>query len=298
MENVTDDIGIDNNNVDNPEESGENNLTETPDTGIVTAGNNPPEGVSPESGTDETQEIPPTGDVIPEPSETEKLKKQVQDGQDYIKLMQSQNDKLAHQLSSVKPVEPETPAQPKPEPVAESFDTQEEYSKAYTDWKLEQSDLANEAKSKTDQLQQEETNRKTEFQTKATAFTEKQPEFWNVANSPIMKGFYGQHPHIGLAIETSDVGPEVAFYLGKNPAIAAKLGKMVPLNAILEMGKIASKFSETPPARKVSQAPTPINPGGQAQGSGIPKTVYSKGLTPAEYNKLRDEQEKKQAQAG
>ena len=62
------------------------------------------------------------------------------------------------------------------------------------------------------------------------------------------------------AIKTSEVGPDVAYYLGTNIKEAARISKLSPLLQAKEIGKIEAKLSDNPPVKKTTQAPAPISP--------------------------------------
>lgn len=61
-------------------------------------------------------------------------------------------------------------------------------------------------------------------------------------------------------IQASDIGPEVAYYLGSNPKEADRIAKLSPFLQAKEIGKIEAKLAENPPVKKSSSAPTPISP--------------------------------------
>jgi hypothetical protein len=62
------------------------------------------------------------------------------------------------------------------------------------------------------------------------------------------------------AIKSSDVGPDVAYYLGTNIKEAARISKLSPLMQAKEIGKIEAKLSDNPTVRKTTSAPAPISP--------------------------------------
>jgi hypothetical protein len=66
---------------------------------------------------------------------------------------------------------------------------------------------------------------------------------------------------MGEAIVASDVGPEVAYYLGLNPAEAERIYRLPPLLQAKEIGRLEAKVAAEPPTRKVTNAPEPITPG-------------------------------------
>jgi hypothetical protein len=62
------------------------------------------------------------------------------------------------------------------------------------------------------------------------------------------------------AIQSSDVGPDVAYYLGTNPKEADRISGLSPYLQAKEIGKIEVKIASNPPVKKTSSAPAPINP--------------------------------------
>jgi len=70
-------------------------------------------------------------------------------------------------------------------------------------------------------------------------------------------------------IQSSDVGPEVAYYLGSNPKEAARISKLSPFLQAKEIGRIEVKLTDAPPMKKVSSAPVPFAPV-TARNSGAP----------------------------
>ena len=62
------------------------------------------------------------------------------------------------------------------------------------------------------------------------------------------------------AIYASDVGPEVAYFLGSNVKEAARIARLTPFMQAKEIGKIEAKLASDPPVKKTSNAPAPISP--------------------------------------
>ena len=56
-------------------------------------------------------------------------------------------------------------------------------------------------------------------------------------------------------IQASDIGPEVAYYLGSNPKEADRIAKLSPFLQAKEIGKIEAKLSENPPVKKSRALP-------------------------------------------
>lgn len=61
-------------------------------------------------------------------------------------------------------------------------------------------------------------------------------------------------------IQASDIGPEIAYYLGSNPKDADRISRLSPFLQAKEIGKIEAKLVESPPVKKTTNAPPPIRP--------------------------------------
>jgi hypothetical protein len=62
------------------------------------------------------------------------------------------------------------------------------------------------------------------------------------------------------AIQSSDIGPELAYHLGTNPKEADRISKLAPLAQAKEIGRIEAKLAADPPVKRTSSAPAPISP--------------------------------------
>jgi hypothetical protein len=70
-------------------------------------------------------------------------------------------------------------------------------------------------------------------------------------------------------IQHSDIGPDLAYWLGTNPKEADRISRLSPLMQAREIGKIEVKLADNPPVKKTTSAPTPISPV-TARSSGSP----------------------------
>ena len=61
-------------------------------------------------------------------------------------------------------------------------------------------------------------------------------------------------------IQHSDIGPELAYYLGTNPKDAERISRLTPFMQAKEIGKIEAKLADNPPVKKTTSAPAPISP--------------------------------------
>tara|TARA_Y100000310_G_C20684999_1_gene818408 strand:- start:1007 stop:1828 length:822 start_codon:yes stop_codon:yes gene_type:complete len=62
------------------------------------------------------------------------------------------------------------------------------------------------------------------------------------------------------AFADSEVGPEIAYHLSKNPEEARRIGDLPEAELNREIGKLEGRFSVTPEPRAISNAPEPLNP--------------------------------------
>lgn len=61
-------------------------------------------------------------------------------------------------------------------------------------------------------------------------------------------------------IKTSDLGPDLAYWLGSNPKEATRISRLSPLMQAREIGKIEVKLSTAPIQKRTTSAPTPVSP--------------------------------------
>ena len=69
-------------------------------------------------------------------------------------------------------------------------------------------------------------------------------------------------------IQSSDNGPDVIYWLGSNPKEAGRIAALSPIMQAREIGRIEAKLAASPPVKKTSNAPAPINPIASARSSG------------------------------
>lgn len=143
-------------------------------------------------------------------------------------------------------------------PSRANYQDDEKFIEDLTAWKADQ--LITEKLSKRDAETRQErqahemSSLASEFTKRAEALAEKYPDFDEVVGDddlPITAG-------MARAIARTENGPEVAYYLGKNPNVALKLSQMHPIDAASELGRIAAGLGKT--VKQVSNAPAPVKP--------------------------------------
>jgi hypothetical protein len=103
------------------------------------------------------------------------------------------------------------------------------------------------------------------YQEREEAARDKYDDFQQVAYNPNL-------PITNVMAETiqsSDIGPELAYYLGSNPKEADRISRMTPLSQAKEIGRIEAKLAADPPVKRTTSAPAPISPV-TARSSGAP----------------------------
>ena len=80
-------------------------------------------------------------------------------------------------------------------------------------------------------------------------------------------------------IQASEVGPDMAYYLGSNPKEAERISRLSPLSQAKELGKIEAKLADNPPVKKTSSAPAPIAPvTARSSGSSVVDTTDPRSI--------------------
>ena len=156
-------------------------------------------------------------------------------------------------------------------PDISDFSDINDFVAAKVEWQLKQSEVkkSQELEQKSQKDHQDEVNRS--YNRKVSKVLDKLPDFNDVM----------QNAEIALpipvleAIKESDMGPEIAYHLATNVDEADRLGKLSPLAAVREIGKIEAKLSaplSQPKTKQVTQAPEPIKPT-PSQASSTKKTL-------------------------
>ena len=95
------------------------------------------------------------------------------------------------------------------------------------------------------------------FLEKAEKASERYPDFQTVVSNPALP----INDAMAEYIAESDLGADVAYYLGKNPVKAAQIAKLSPVGAARELTRIEAELASKPKANP-SNAPEPIKPVG------------------------------------
>lgn len=136
---------------------------------------------------------------------------------------------------------------------------------------------------KDEQSQQTTQQKIRTFKQKESEFSRKIDDYSDVVTNPNLPI---TQPMFDVAVEM-DNGPEVLYYLGKNPDMAYEIANMSPLAAARELGRIEEKLQTRPKAETVSKAPEPA-PKLAAVSPSTQKDVDD--MTQEEFNEYRRKQ--------
>ena len=143
-------------------------------------------------------------------------------------------------------------------PAPDQFETVEAYAEALALKKAE--DLIAQREQQRQQVELLETYHDREEEARA-----KYDDFEQVAYNPSVP----ITQVMAQTIQASDVGPDLAYYLGSNVKEADRISKLPPILQAKEIGRLEAKLANEPVVKKTTSAPAPITPV-TAKGSGSP----------------------------
>jgi hypothetical protein len=198
------------------------------------------------------QEVTATTESVetqaPEVEQTESTKSFTQEELDAIvsKRLAREQRKWEREMRTRQVEQPATPGELPP---ADQFESVEAYAEALATRKAEEMIQQRRVNEQQSQIIEAYHDREEEARAKYD-------DFEQVAYNPNL-------PITGVmaeAIRESEVGPDVAYYLGANPKEADRISKLSPYSQAKEIGKIEAKLADNPPIKKTSSAPAPIAP--------------------------------------
>ncbi len=182
------------------------------------------------------------------------------------------------------------PTQQRGEVNADDFESTEAYVEALAEKKAH--DLINQR-----EVQQRKVEVEAGYREREEAAYDKYDDFEAVAYNPRLP----ITDSMAEAIQTSEIGPDVAYYLGSNPKEAARISQLSPIQQAREIGKIEVKLTTTPPVKKTSTAPAPITPvtakntGAPVIDTTDPRSV--KNMSTSDWIAAENERERKKLEA-
>jgi hypothetical protein len=184
------------------------------------------------------------------------------------------------------------PTQPKPVPATDKapdindYPDYADYIKASVMYDLRQEEKVKKQTEEQEKNKTRQADIDRKFYARVNKVADKLPDYQEVIRSADLSL---QTPVLE-AIKESDIGPEIAYFLAKNPSEAERIAAMGSMSsAVREIGKIEAKLSETPPptqkpTKQVTLAPEPIKPTG---GNTAPTKKDYGEMSVEEYMKQR-----------
>lgn len=96
----------------------------------------------------------------------------------------------------------------------------------------------------------------TVYHDREEAAREKYDDFEQVAYNPALP----ITTVMAQTIQASEIGPDIAYYLGANPRETDRISRLSPFLQAKEIGRIEAKLADNPPVKKTTNAPPPIKP--------------------------------------
>ena len=169
---------------------------------------------------------------------------------------EAERDQLREQLNRQTQVQQSSVQSGEPKP--EQFKTYEEYIDKLTDWKIDQREAKREeTQAQRKQAEYQETHEATirDSLSKAAA---KYDDFEEVVTNPNLT----ITPVMTDAMGDSELGGEIAYYLGNNPKEAAEIAKLSNVKQVKAIDRLEAKLKEPPP---VTKAPAPLQTVGKGR---------------------------------
>lgn len=174
-----------------------------------------------------------------------------------------------YQSTQQRQPEPTQQAHGKPTLEAYGYD-QEAYETARDTWVIDQAKQSWTQERQQEADSQRQQQRQTTLRGRIAAFEKEQPGGWEAAiNAP-----YHTTPVILEAIQESEIGPKVAYYLSQHIDEAQAIAELAPFGQAIAMGRLEARLQATPapqprPQTTVSRAPAPATMVTSGSPSGI-----------------------------
>ena len=188
-------------------------------------------------------ELTLTSTPEPEETETESPKTFTQEELDSIVGRRLAKEQRKWERQATAPAAPTAP------PEADQFDSVEAYADALASQKAEELVRQRDVKQQQSVLVEAYHDREEEARGRYN-------DFEQVAYNPNLPITAA----MAETIQSSEVGPDMAYYLGVNPKEADRISKLAPFVQAKELGRLEAKLLAEPATKRVSSAPDPISP--------------------------------------
>jgi hypothetical protein len=146
--------------------------------------------------------------------------------------------------------QPAAPQQPQEIPPADQFESVDAYAQALAEKKAQELVQQRDFERQQSELLESYAERE-------ESARDKYEDFERVVYNPNLRVTTA----MAQTIQASDLGPDIAYYLGSNPKEADRIARLSPILQAKEIGKLEAKLVTDPPVvRKSTKAPDPIAP--------------------------------------
>lgn len=177
-----------------------------------------------------------------------------------VKKTRLQEEELEYWKSQSLKSQAQEPQVPVQKPVYEDFNDLILYNEALNEWNYHRIRHETQAQAEQNRVVQTHQARVKKFEVDHPDYNDVVAETRHMAVAHEING----------AIAESEIGPEITYFLAKNPDEIERINKLPPARRLIEMGKLEAKLmKEDAPKKKVSAAPAPTsNVSGNKAGSG------------------------------
>lgn len=161
----------------------------------------------------------------------------------------------------------QTPVAPTEAPKLEDFDFDEaKFNAATIEYQVDQRFAAQATQGQQQAADDARQNAAANFATKEAEFGATTPDY-----SEVVKNIPQLHPDTLDVIYSMENGPQLAHYLGSHLDVADKIANASPVNAAVELGRIAATLATSTKTVETTSAPEPVDTlAGAAGGVGKP----------------------------
>lgn len=162
-------------------------------------------------------------------------------------------------------------------PTRDKFQSDEDFVEALADWKVEQKFSAAEQRRKQEEAVAPIKKAVEDFAASVGDYHETMSEATDVPCND----------QVAMFLRDPEIGPQLGYFLAKNPDVAENLVKLGPAALAKEISALEPRFLKTSPSAKtatVSKAPPPPTPAGKVSAQ---STKDPGEMSPAEYRAWR-----------
>lgn len=217
--------------------------------------------VLPGSDSDEGSDAAPAAEEKPGVSETEK-----KDDKDPAALLEEERqraNRLEEELREARKgkeppkddAKPATSEESDPAPKPDDYEFGEADTRFQADWARWNARQEFQAERQREQLRTELNTIEDGWKTNVAAedIAADYPDFDEVVTKGAAEEKWECSPLMALGIKSTPVGPDVAYELAKNPAEAARISKLIPVEQAFELGQLVGKHLDRRAAKRAAK---------------------------------------------